>query len=430
MIKELKDILQDKTKSFYERSLFYEKYNMSEQDGQNEAAYYTKKEIVDLMVENLPDFKNQDHVTILEPSVGSGNFIPSLLKKYNNKKVHLILNDISEKTLEFLKVLIESYIDENNIKNIKISYNLSDFMDFDFSKYEPIDIIIGNPPYFTIKNKEYLKRLKKAHNEKTNNIFAFFIQKSINNAKYTSFIIPKGLLFAANYKMTRQTLKDNIVNIIDYKNKAFKVNLETISFVYERDQPNQYTFVTDYVAKETIKKERSYILNKNYPIWIIYRNDFFDQVMNKLYVDSFDVFRDRQITNKMLNSQGLGLRVLRGKNLTKDGIKNIPDYDKYTEETKLNVVKKINFYNHSENPVLIAPNLTTKPRFTVLPENTIVNGSVALFFLKKDNLSIKQSDLDFLNSDEFVKYFDIIRNKSNLTINLDNYIGYFIGVLK
>lgn len=430
MNQELINILKDKNKTFYERSIIYEKFNMEQQNGKSEAAYYTKQEIVKKMCEQLPDFENVDEITILEPSVGSGNFIPELINRYPNKKLNLILNDISDNSLNYLKIFITAYINEKNIKNVNITYSCGDFMDFDFSKYKKnIDIIIGNPPYFTIKNKTYLQKLKKEYKEKTNNIFAFFIRKSINNAKYVSFIIPKGIMFAANYKETRKVIENNVTNIIDYKNKAFNVNLETISILIETKPKDNKITIIDYLKNDKQTHDRNYLLNPEFPIWLIYRNSFFDKVLSKIVLGSFDVYRDRQITNKMLNNKKQGLRVIRGRNLTKDKIIDIENYDKYTTETNLNVLKKINQARDLGKDILIAPNLTSKPRFLKLPENHIVNGSVALLIPKND-IKINIKDINFLNSQEFIDYYDIIRNKSNLTINLDNYIGYFIGKLK
>lgn len=53
------------------------------------SAFYTPKKILNEIVSVLPDFE-KDKVRILEPSVGIGNFIPLIFKKYDYiKKYHL-----------------------------------------------------------------------------------------------------------------------------------------------------------------------------------------------------------------------------------------------------------------------------------------------------------------------------------------------------
>lgn len=80
---------------------------------------------------------------------------------------------------------------------------------------------------------------------------------------------------------------------------------------------------------------KKYIFSDDLPYWVIYRNDFFDKVSNKLIFDVFSVFRDRQITSKMLNNSYNhdSIRVIKSRNISDDGsqIVNIDDYDSYMD---------------------------------------------------------------------------------------------------
>ena len=79
--------------------------------------------------------------------------------------------------------------------------------------------------------------------------------------------------------------------------------------------------------------------------------------------------------------------------------------------------------------MLCIPNLTNNIRFCRLPKWKIVNGAVALIY--KENFdTIDNKTIEFLNSEEFKKFFQIIKNKSNLSVNIDDQVGYFIGELK
>jgi len=428
MIKsELLVKLNDNTLNYYEKSKIYEEYNIKYLDGIGEAAYYTKEVVVKHMIDNLPNI-NKSEITIMEPSVGIGNFIPHIIKKYiKHKKIILILNDINKFSLECLEIILNNFLIENNITNVNIIYTNTDFLKNDFKEYN-IDLIIGNPPYFTIKNKEYLKYCKIKFNDTTNNIFAFFILHSLNISDKVSFIVPKGLLFAANYKNVRKKIYNNITNIIDYYKDAFNVNLETISLIYDKKQRKNKVKIENYNEKKIIIQENKYIFNKNFPIWIIYRNKKFDDILKKIILNSFDVFRDRQLTNSYLNKD-FGMKVLRSRNIQKEII-SIQGYDRFIDIEKFNLNELVIYKKIINNSnIIIVPNLTPKPRFLKLPKNTIVNGSLALF-IPREKIIVKQKDLDFLNSQEFIEYFDIVRNKSILSINLDNYIGYFIGILK
>ena len=68
------------TVSFARLSRIVEMAN-SERD--NTAAYYTRQDICFGIVNNLPDAKNYSNLSILEPSIGVGNFLPSLIEKYS-----------------------------------------------------------------------------------------------------------------------------------------------------------------------------------------------------------------------------------------------------------------------------------------------------------------------------------------------------------
>lgn len=417
--KDIIEYLKTTNDDFYTKSKKFEELNREYLKGKELAAYYTNEDVVKLMVEKLPNFEDLSEITILEPSVGIGNFIPYLITKYNNKKINFILNDIDSFILECLKLIFKDN------KNISFTFTNEDFLTSNIFSNFKIDLIIGNPPYFKITDKNYLKNLKLIFNDKNSNIFAYFIQKSLEITKNISFIIPKGLLFVPEFKKTRDLLKNNISMIIDYQKKAFKVNIETISFIHIDNKSNDSCEIIDYETKEIVEHKNSYIFDDTLPIWLIYRNNEFDKTMNKLNLNIFNVYRDRQLTNSMLNDSK-GKWVLRGRNLQEEVI-HLDNYDKYCDIENTQIEKIINKYK--DKTILIAPNLTNKPRFHILPKNTIVNGAVALFVLKED-IIINKNDLLFLNSLEFQNYFNIVRNKSLLSINLDNNIGYFFGTLK
>jgi len=421
MKNEILKYLKNSNDDFYIKSKKIEELNRNYLNGNNLAAYYTNENVVKLMVDKLPNFDDLTEITILEPSVGIGNFIPYLIEKYKNKKINFILNDIDNFIIECLNLVFK------NQENINFNFTNEDFLQTNLFDSIKIDLIIGNPPYIKIKDKKYLKQIKSIYEDKTNNIYAYFIQKSLKISKNISFIVPKSLLFVNEFQKTRNLLNKNIINIIDYEQSAFNIRMETISFIYSNNNSNDNKCeILNYKNKISIIQNNDYIFDENLPIWLLYRNKNFDETLNKLELDIFNVYRDRQITNSMLNQDKKGKWILRGQNLQSEII-HVENYDKYCDKENLQIEKFID--KNSKNDILIAPNLTPKPRFHILPKNTLVNGSIGLFVLKKE-LEITKKDIEFLNSKEFQDYFDIVRNKSMFSINLDNNIGYFFGVLK
>ena len=67
-----------------------------------------------------------------------------------------------------------------------------------------------------------------------------------------------------------------------------------------------------------ISQTQKYIFDEKLPYWIIYRDEIFDSVCKKLDFNVFKVFRDRQITNKLLSSTG-EIRVLKSRKHSAEG---------------------------------------------------------------------------------------------------------------
>lgn len=388
------------------------------------AAYYTTKDICFSLVEALPSFDTDSKISILEPSVGAGNFLPLLVEKYQHcKNVKLDVIDIDENALEVLKVLI---------KKIKIPKNIKlKFINSDFLTFEPnteYDIIIGNPPFGKVTNdKSLLKAYKNGkHNQKTNNLFAFFIENAINQARHVSLIVPKSLLSTPEFNDTRELMnKFKLEKIVDFGEKAFDVKIETIGFVLNKmiARQNHLVRIESFVTGEKRLIEQSYITSDKFPHWLIYRNEFFDDVAKKIKFDILTAFRDRQITKKITKNKGK-IRVLKSRNIDNNSIKNIPGYDSYIDDSQLESLA-VGKYINTEKAILI-PNLTYFPRACFMPKNTICDGSVAIA-IPKNGTKITKKTLDYYSTDEFREFYRIARNKSTRSMNIDSNSIFFFG---
>ena len=390
------------------------------------AAYFTSKSLITEIMKNLPE-SNKNIIRILEPSVGVGNFLPIIIKKFEEKSLIIDVVDIDNDSLEITKKLLNRY---NFNNKVIINYIHDDFLlhKFDIN----YDYIIGNPPFLKMKSTDKLLSIyrENAINKETTNICSFFLDKAVNISDYVALVFPKFLLNTPEFKKSRQYLSKKAVDcIIDFGEYGFPgVLVETISiFINNLAKPNR-TYIQSYTKKIKIKQKQNYIFDKQFPYWIIYRNQKFDEVCAKLDLDVFSVFRDRQITKKIIDSNG-DIRILKSRNISDDGKKiiDISGYDAYIKQTE---ARKLAVYDYlNAKNVYISPNMTYKPRVMKKPMNCIVNGSLAIL-KPKNGREISQDQLSFFSTEEYREFYQIARNYQTRSLNIDSCSVFFFGLLK
>ena len=122
----------------------------------------------------------------------------------------------------------------------------------------------------------------------------------------------------------------------------------------------------------------------------------------------------------MLSDHG-NIRVLRSKNMQDDGsIIDKEGYDKY-----INDVSNIQVGKYLNQRPIIMVNFTYNTRATILPDNMVPNGSIAVLIPK---VQINKDDLAFYSTPEFRKYYEIVKSKSRFTLNIDESSLYYIGI--
>lgn len=392
------------------------------------AAYYTRTDTLKCMYEHLPELSFQNTIKILEPSVGIGNFLEIIIQKYSKITNELIIdvNDIDARSLKILKSL-------NNYRhipeNVTINYYNVDFLDYLYFKNKTYDLVLGNPPFLKLNKKNGIEKYSKQFNDDTTkNISGFFIQKSLMLSKNVFLIMPKYMLSNQDFKMTRHQVNNHKINkIIDFGEKGFKgVLIETIAILIDTKSRKDDTFIYSIPLGITNKQPQNRITDRLYPFWLIYRDQWFDEVASKMKFNVFNVFRDRQLTNKFVSTKG-EIRVLKSKNICRDGrgIKNIENYDKYSKKS---LVLNFQVYKYlNEDDIFLAPNMTYYPRVVKKPKNTLVNGSIAIL-IPKNNINIKQHHLDFFNSANFERFYRIARNYATRSLNIDKTSIFFFGL--
>ena len=421
-IATLKEYIRMNVLEFPNLSKIAELANAEREDN---AAYYTRQDLCYSIVKNLPEAKKFTTLNILEPSIGVGNFLPTLIKKYAEvPTVNIDVVDIDEKSLEILKVLLEKL---EIPENIHINFINDDFLLHQFDKH--YDIVVGNPPYKKLSNEKNLLALykKNAENSDTNNIFSFFIEKAISIGTVVSFIVPKSLINAPEFNKTRELMnRYAITNIIDFGEKGFKgVKIETINFTLNTKKKATQTRIESYITNDIRDCEQSYITCDEFPYWMIYRNNDFDAVANKMKFNIFSAYRDRKITKTITKERGK-IRVLKSRNIGDGEIINIPGYDCYVDDlADLDVAKFLN-----DTACILVPNLTYNPRACRMPKGCIADGSVAILVAINADETIADEDLAFYATDEYNKFYAIARNRGTRSLNIDNNSVYFFGKLK
>ena len=324
-------------------------------------------------------------------------------------------------SIELLKEMLKHmYIPDN----FHINFIEGDFLLLNFDK--KYDIVIGNPPYMKLtKEKELASRYKaNAINKDTNNIFAFFVEKSLSLGNYVSLIVPKSIINAPEFNKTREVMNSySITHLIDFGEKAFKgVKIETVSFAINTKKKSDDTIVISYINNGIRKLKQSYITDSSFPYWLLYRNEEFDSIADSMVFGIFKSYRDRVITKSVTKPNGK-VRVLKSRNIGNNEIIDIPDYDCYVDDASSFDVSK--FLGRTE--CVLVPNLTYNPRACFLPDNCVADGSVAILTLADSDDVVSSDDLKFYATEEFANFYAIARNLGTRSLNIDNNSVFFFG---
>ena len=401
---------------------------LSNAERNNEEAFYTNKSLLNYIYNELPTI-NKNEIRVLEPSVGVGNFIPYIVAKYSYAESLIIdVVDINDYSIGILKEMIKLM---NIPNNVTINFINDDYLLHKFkNRY---DVITGNPPFQKLNsNSGKLKKYREcAINDESSNTASYFLEKSTTIADNIVMIMPKFLLNTIEYEKTRNYLeKLDVLSIIDFGEKGFDgVKVETICINLNTQSKSKTTKVISIPLKLEINQNKNYIMDHKLPYWIIYRNDEFDITFNKMEFDVFDVFRDRQITNGIMDNNEKNIWVLRSRNISDDGteIVHVDGYDGYISLDKLKTMGVYNYFNNDK--VYLTPNMTYYPRVCKLPKNTIVNGSVAIL-IPKNGIELSKEEMKYFSTDEYRSFYKIARNNQTRSLNVDKTSVFFFGKLR
>lgn len=394
------------------------------------AAFYTNKFIVNEIMGSLPTF-SKDEIRILEPSVGAGSFIPFLFRRYENVP-HVILDvvDIDPDSIETFDIMLEKL---DIPQNFTINRICQDFLTY--RTIHRYDLAVGNPPFSKLKERTPEIELSIASNANhvTNNLSEMFLEKCIRCSDCVALVLNKTLLSTEEFEDTRNLLRQmRIETIIDFGRYGFTgVSIETMCLiVYPKMKPSETSVYSMKFNRKSVR-EQSYLTDKRFPYFIIYRDEDFDAVADKLIFNVFSVFRDRQITKSITSSERVGpsLWVIKAKNIDDDGqgITHIPGYDVYLPEE---IAVTLSAYQYvDDSSVYLTPNMTYNPRVIENLPGIIPDGSVAVLIPKKP-LRLTKRQRAYFSTEEYRRFYSIARNLSTQSINVDKTSVFFYGVLK
>lgn len=394
------------------------------------AAFYTSKFLVNEIMNELPDIP-KDELHILEPSVGAGSFLPLLFKRY--EAVPLVVLDVVDIDPDSIATL-EHLLERMNVpSNFEIHLICNDFLSVEFP-YR-FDLAIGNPPFTKINraSASTKKALIENVNDETNSLAELFLEKCLRISDFVALVLDKTILGSGEYKKTRDWISQKrIQSIIDFGRYGFSgVSIETICLMLYSKKKPQRTHVRNIKHNLSIFQEQVYMTDSRFPSFLIYRNEAFDAVADKLSLDVFSVFRDRQITKRLTSGDGGDGRlwVLKAKNINDDGsgVTHIDGYDVYVKESDALRLSAYRFVG--DKTVYLTPNMTYNPRVIENINGVICDGSVAVL-IPKEEMTLTVEQRAYFSSEEFRFYYRIARNLSTQSINVDRTSVFYYGVLK
>ena len=166
--------------------------SLTKQERLDQGIFFSPKK-ARLLLFSILEYHGITPHSILEPSFGSGEFILDAQLLYPNTLIYGI-----EKNNELFQSL--------HTTDPNIQLTCCDFMDWT----GVVDLIIGNPPYFVIKDKSYFQKYPKMMTARPN-IYILFLYKCIEEhltpGGILAFIIPTSIYNCSYYQSMRNYIK-------------------------------------------------------------------------------------------------------------------------------------------------------------------------------------------------------------------------------
>ncbi|TWO27899.1 DUF7149 domain-containing protein [Campylobacter insulaenigrae] len=232
--------------------------------------FYTDKTLIAKEIKNLKEsFKNfclKDKFTkeikqltneANEYSKKYGDFLAQehpdeKFKSFFSKNMFEFDFDKSKASKEFkeLEKLYGSIFDLESANPFEWRFEFSEVLD-DNGDFKGFDLVIGNPPYgvsLTDKEKSRYKTLFNSKSSDTAQLFILQADKILKPNGINSFIVPKALTFATNWKQIRDFLQEDLRKIVDCGKAWNYVLLEMIIFSKIK-QSSTKSYITAFLSE-------------------------------------------------------------------------------------------------------------------------------------------------------------------------------------
>jgi len=220
----------------------------------NKGIFYTDIELAEKIIDFLEIPKDS---IILDPCCGTGNFLVAA-KNQGYQKTYGA--DIDKKAISLSKK-------NTNITNLKVMDTLANKANDVLSKFkleEPVDVVIGNPPYVPIakdiiidtSDYLFLREVK----DSGSNLFIAALYRAFDLVKENgiiSYVIPKNFLHVVSYKVLRKMIlnEKQIISIVDIGKNFKNVRGEQIIITLRNKFiKNNNVYIYSYENEKIIKK--------------------------------------------------------------------------------------------------------------------------------------------------------------------------------
>lgn len=196
---------------------------LSKETRQSYGIFFTPKSARERIFQILEDHKVNPS-SALEPSFGSGEFLDDLYEKYPDAEIHGV---------ELLESMYAKYKHKDHIVN-------SDFLKY---SEEPVDLIVGNPPYFSVKDKNPECMTGKG------NIFILFLYKCLTQHLkkdgILAFVLPTSLYNSSYYGPCREYIAQHttILAVEDLNVKYYDTTQKTMLLVLKKKPSRQKSYI-------------------------------------------------------------------------------------------------------------------------------------------------------------------------------------------
>lgn len=196
---------------------------LSKEVRQDSGIFFTPKTARERVFEILKKNKIKPE-SVLEPSFGSGEFLDDLYEKFPSAKIHGV---------ELNSEMYNNYPNKTNLVNC-------DFLNYES---EPVDLIIGNPPYFNIKEKK--TECMTGHG----NIYVLFLYKCLTQHLkkngVLAFVLPTSLYNSSYYEPCRKYISGNttILAVEDLDVKYYETSQRTMILVIKNSKSKKKPFI-------------------------------------------------------------------------------------------------------------------------------------------------------------------------------------------